>query len=227
MYEYKKVKWILTDSLEEMYWNGRRLAYYDKEVKISVWDKPIKKTVTRTKKEPQKIITTYFSENTVRWLCSFYKDLENQYFKWIENRAKNDKQNFVQFNESSEKMAWKKLWQFPKPIAERMLEVASAQAHGRIYNISEQEKEEIMKPLREEKLKEEIKREWFTTDQEKLQAEQKRQRIKEIIRQNPHLKEEARRYIQQNNPKVTWRHQEILIEARVAMIANNLLNKKS
>jgi hypothetical protein len=84
-----------------------------------------------------------------------------------------------------------------------------------------------MKPLREEKLKEEIKREWFTTDQEKLQAEQKRQRIKEIIRQNPHLKEEARRYIQQNNPKVTWRHQEILIEARVAMIANNLLNKKS
>jgi hypothetical protein len=40
-----------------------------------------------------------------------------------------------------------------------MLEVASAQAHGRIYNISEQEKEEIMKPLREEKLKEEIKRE--------------------------------------------------------------------
>lgn len=189
------------------------------------WSRPIKKTVTRTKKEPQKIITTYFSENTVKWLCSFYKDLEGLYFEWIEKRAKNDKQNFVQFNESSEKMAWKKLWQFPKPVAERMLEVASAQAYGRIYDISEQEKEEIMKPLREEKQKEKIKREWFTTDQEKLQAEQKRQKIKEIIRKNPQFKEKARKYIQEKNPKVTWRPQEILIEARVAMMANNLLNK--
>lgn len=189
------------------------------------WSRPIKKTVTRTKRQPQKIITTYFSENTVKWLCSFYKDLEKQYFKWIEKRAENDKQNFVQFNESSEKMAWKKLWQFSKPVAERMLEVASAQAYGRIYDISEQEKEEIMKPLREEKHKEEQKREWFTTQEDKQKAEQNKQRIKEIIRQNPQFKEEARRYIQENNPKVSWRPQEILIEARVAMMANNLLNK--
>lgn len=187
------------------------------------WSRPIKKTVTRTKKEPQKIITTYFSENTVKWLCSFYKDLEELYFEWVKNRAECGK--FKPFNETSEKSAWKKLWKFPKPVAERMLEVASAQSYGRIYDISEQEKEEIMKPLREEKHKEEQKRQWFTTDQEKLQAEKKKQRIEEIIRKNPQFKEEARKYIQEKNPKVTWRPQEILIEARVAMMANNLLNK--
>lgn len=48
MYEYKKVQWILTDCLYQMYRNGRRLAHYDKEVKISVWDRKTKRTITKT-----------------------------------------------------------------------------------------------------------------------------------------------------------------------------------
>ena len=48
MYEHIKKKWILTDCLDEMYWLWFRLAYYDKDLKISVWDKKITKTVNKT-----------------------------------------------------------------------------------------------------------------------------------------------------------------------------------
>jgi hypothetical protein len=69
--------------------------------------KEIKKTRTVTKKEPQKPVTTYFSELVVKGQCSYYKDLEEQYFEWVKVRANCGK--FKSFNESSEKSAWKKL----------------------------------------------------------------------------------------------------------------------
>lgn len=47
MYEYKIKQWLLSELLEEMYWKWFRLANYDKELKISVWDKEIKKTIKR------------------------------------------------------------------------------------------------------------------------------------------------------------------------------------
>ena len=61
-----------------------------------------------------------------------------------------------------------------------MLEVASAQSYGRIYDISEQEREQIMKPLREEKLKEEQNREGFDTEEDKQKAEQLKQKIEDL-----------------------------------------------
>lgn len=48
MYEYKKKQWLLTECLEEMYWLWYRLAYYDKELQISVWDKKISRTITKS-----------------------------------------------------------------------------------------------------------------------------------------------------------------------------------
>lgn len=191
------------------------------------WSRPIKKIVTKTKKEPQKIITKYFSENTVKGLCSFYKDLEELYFEWVKSRANNDKQNFVQFNESSEKSAWKKLWQFPKPVAEEMLRIAAAQAYGRIYDISEQETSKIMEPLRKKKHEEEIKREWFKTDEEKKEAEKQKEIIQNYIRNNPSIREEARLFIKEKNPTLEeWQLKETLIKAQMARIAKYKLTNK-
>lgn len=223
MYEHKVKIWKLSEILDEMYADWYRLAHFDKETQYSIWDREIKKKRTITNKEPQKIITIYFSEHTVKWLCGFYKDLEELYFEWVKNRAECGK--FKPFNETSEKSAWKKLWQFPKPVAERMLEVASAQSYGRIYDISEQEREQIMKPLREKKHREEKKMEGFETEEDKQKAELRKQQIEEVIRNNPQFREEARRYIQENNPKVVWKYQETMIQARIAMMANDLLNK--
>ena len=44
MYEYKTKKWALNTLLEEMYWDGYRLAHFDKETQYSIWDKEIKRT---------------------------------------------------------------------------------------------------------------------------------------------------------------------------------------
>ena len=226
MYEHKKIKWILTDCLDEMYSEGWRLAYYDKEVQISVWDREIKKKRTPAKpKEPQKAVTTYFSELVVKGHCSFYKDLENQYFEWIKRRADNDKKKFVQFNESSEKSAWKKLWQFPKPVAERMLEAASAQAYGMIYDLSDWEISKIMEPLRQAQQKEEIKREWFSTDEEKKQAEVLKWRIEDYIKSHPQLKQEAVKHVTEKLPNLVWKYKEKAIDSKIRMMANNIINK--
>jgi len=162
----------------------------------------------------------------VKGLCSFYKDLEELYFEWVKSRANNDKQNFVQFNESSEKSAWKKLWQFPKPVAEEMLRIAAAQAYGRIYDISEQETSKIMEPLRQKKQQEEIKREWFKTDEEKEKAEQKRNEIKDYIKNNPSIKEESRLFVEEKHPNLQGKYKESMINAKMASIAKYKLTNK-
>ena len=41
-YEYTTKPWLLSTILNEMYSDWWRLAYYDKQQQISVWDKPIK-----------------------------------------------------------------------------------------------------------------------------------------------------------------------------------------
>lgn len=216
MYEYKKKQWLLTECLEEMYWLWYRLAYYDKEVQISVWDKKV--TVRKTKsKEPQQPITKYFNENLVKWMCSYYKDLEDTYFEWIQNRAKCGK--FKEFNESSEKSAWKKLWENPKPVAEKMLEIAASMSYGRIYDLQSYEKEAILQPLREEKQKEEDELQWFSDEEEKQKAELEKARIEEVIKNNPQLEIEAREYVIKWFPKVLWQARETMIRARVAMMA--------
>ncbi|MCP4971946.1 MAG: hypothetical protein GY932_15310 [Arcobacter sp.] len=67
-----------------------------------------KETARKTKsKEPQKPITTYFSETTVKGLCTFYKDLEELYFDWLKVRAERGK--FAEFTSVAEKSAWKQL----------------------------------------------------------------------------------------------------------------------
>lgn len=224
MYEHKKIKWILTDCLDEMYSTGWRLAYYDKEVKISVWDREIKKTRTPVKpKEPQKAVTKYFNENTVKWLCSFYKDLEEAYFDWVRVRAECGK--FKEFSDVSEKSAWKKLGSFPKPVAESMLENAGSSCYWKIYDLTDWETTKILEPIRQEKQKVERKREGFDTDDEKKQAEVLKNKIQDYIKSNPSIKEEARLFVEEKHSSLSWVYKDKMIQTKMASLANNIINK--
>jgi hypothetical protein len=102
-----------------------------------------------------------------------------------------------------------------------MLEVASAQSYGMLYDLSEWDVSKILEPLRLEKQKSEMKREWFTTDDEKNKAEALRNEIKDYIEANPSIRTEAKEYVfnlwLNMNPQAT----EKMIETRCAMIAKN------
>lgn len=189
------------------------------------WSRPVKKTRTIKNKEPQKPVTTYFSELVVKGHCSYYKDIEEQYFEWVKVRA--DCGKFKPFNESSEKSAWKKLWKHPKPVAERMLEVASAQSYGMLYDLSESDVSKIMEPLRQEKQKEEMKLQWFVSEEDKQKAEREKQRIQQYIINNPSIKEQARLFVEEKHSSLSGMYKDKMITARIAKIAkDNLDNNK-
>lgn len=187
-----------------------------------IWSKEVKKKRTSKPKEHQKAVTKYFNEHTIKWMCGFYKDLEEQYFDWVKVRAECGK--FKEFNEVSEKSAWKKLWENPKPVAEKMLEVAGSQAYWRIYDLSEWDISKIMEPLRQEKQKEEIKREWFKTDEQKKEAQELKNKIEDYIEQHPKIKKEAKEYVMEKWYKLTPEALEKMIHTRCAMIAKKLIN---
>ncbi len=181
-----------------------------------------KKTRTPAKpKEPQKAVTKYFDEHNTKWSCGFYKELEDAYFLWIKVRAECGK--FKEFNEASEKSAWKKLWEFPRPVAEKMLEIAGSQAYGRIYDLQEWEISKIMEPLRVKKHKAEIKLEWFSTDDEKKQAEELRNNIKDYIDTHPELRTQAKEYVFNLGLNMNEQAREKMIHTRCAMMAKKQL----
>ena len=219
MYEHKIIKsedkaiWILQKDWRGLCAISEGKMYFKKE---------IKKTRAPAKpKEPQKEVTKYFHENIVKWLCSFYKDLEEPYFDWVRVRAKSWK--FAIFSDVSEKSAWKKLWSFPKPVAERMLENAWASCYWKLFDLNEWETSKILEPLRQAKQKVERKREWFSTDEEKKQAEGLRNRIEDYIDSHPELRTQAKEYVfnlgLNMNPQAT----EKMIQTRCAMLAKKQL----
>lgn len=223
MYEHKKKLWKLTDCLDEMYWLWFRLAYYDKDLKISVWDREIKKKRTIKTKEPQKHITTYYNEGQVKWLCSFYKDLEDLYFDWLKVRS--DCGEFKPFSDISEKSAWKKLGSVPKAVAKQMLDNSWASSYWKIYYLPSYEVEKIIQPIREAQRVEEKKLEGFVSDDELKQAEAKKRAIEEYIIQHPNLKEESRSHVLEKQPNLRPDLQEKMIYTRIRMLANNNLKK--
>lgn len=173
---------------------------------------------TKTKKvvEEEKL---YFNESLVKGCCSYYKDIEELYSDWRQQRKSTWK--FQVFNERSEKVTWNKISKFPKPIVEEMLKNAIQWSWGRLIDLTSAEAEKIMQPIREKKKLEEKKLEWFTTQDDKIQAERRKKQIQDYINKNPGIRIEATLFVEEKHSNLEWIYKEKMITAKMASIANN------
>lgn len=206
--------------LTPMWLDWRQLVqiYEDK----MIWSRQVKKTIIKKPKEKieEKL---YYNESFVKWCCSYYKDIEEKYNDWRQQRKECGK--FKPYTERNEKVTFNKLSKFPKPIAEEMLDKAIAWSWGRLIELESYEVEKIMKPLRQKKHKEEQEREGFATDEQKQQAELERQKIQDYIKQNPSIREQARLFVEEKHSSLQWKYKDSMITAKMAKIAKDLLNK--
>lgn len=173
---------------------------------------------TRTKKvvEEEKL---YFNEWFVAWCCSYYKDIEELYSDWRKQRSSTWK--FQVFNERSEKVTWNKISKFPKPIVEEMLKNAIQWSWGRLIDLTSQEAEKIMQPIREKKKLEEKKLEWFVSTEDKQKAELRKRQIQDYINAHPEIRKEATLFVEEKHSNLEWVYKEKMITAKMASIANN------
>ena len=183
-----------------------------------IFYKKVVTQATRTKKvvEEEKL---YFNEWFIAWCCSYYKDIEELYSDWRKQRSSTWK--FQVFNERSEKVTWNKISKFPKPIVEEMLRNAIQWSWGRLIDLTSQEAEKIMQPIREKKKLEEKKLEWFVSTEDKQKAELRKRQIQDYINTNPWIRKEATLFVEEKHSNLEWVYKEKMITAKMASIANN------
>lgn len=183
-----------------------------------IFYKKVVTQATRTKKvvEEEKL---YFNEWFVAWCCSYYKDIEELYSDWRKQRSSTWK--FQVFNERSEKVTWNKISKFPKPIVEEMLRNAIQWSWGRLIDLTSQEAEKIMQPIREKKKLEEKKLEWFVSTEDKQKAELRKKQIQDYINAHPEIRKEATLFVEEKHSNLEWVYKEKMITAKMASIANN------
>lgn len=183
-----------------------------------IFYKKVVTQATRTKKvvEEEKL---YFNEWFIAWCCSYYKDIEELYSDWRKQRSSTWK--FQVFNERSEKVTWNKISKFPKPIVEEMLRNAIQWSWGRLIDLTSQEAEKIMQPIREKKKLEEKKLEWFTSTEDKQKAELRKRQIQDYINAHPEIRKEATLFVEEKHSNLEWVYKEKMITAKMASIANN------
>ncbi len=184
-------------------------------------EKIIRKVIKPKEQIEEKL---YYNESFVKWACSYYKDIEEKFRDWREARKQCGK--FKPFTDKSEKVTWNKISKFPKPVVEEMLDIATTQSYGRLYDLESYQIEKIMWPLREQKRIEESKLEWFIDEEEKKKAELERNQINSLIKSNPKIREEAEKYMQEKFPKLEWMYKEKMLTAKMASIAKYYLNNK-
>ena len=187
-----------------------------------IWSKKIVKTRIITPKESieEKL---YYNETFVKWCCSYYKEIEEKYKDWRDQRKECGK--FKPYTERSEKVEFGKISKFPKLVVEEMLSKAITWSWGRLVVLESYEVEKIMQPLRDTLHKEQKKLEGFDTDEEKKQAEVLKWRIEDYIKSHPQLKQEAVKYVTEKFPNLNAQAHEKMIKTRCAMMANNIINK--
>jgi len=180
------------------------------------------KKVTTQGTKTQKVVEEeklYFNEWLVKGCCSYYKDIEELYLDWRKQRKSTWK--FQVFNERSEKVTWNKISKFPKAIVEEMLKNAIQWSWGRLIDLTSQEAEKIMQPIREKKKLEEKKLEWFVSEEDKQKAELRKKQIQDYINNNPWIRKEATLFVEEKHSNLEWVYKEKMITAKMASIANN------
>ena len=204
--EILKTRWINNwEWQQDKFWY---MIFYKKET--------IPKKTTPKEQIEEKL---YYSESFVKGCCSYYKDIETLFKDWREQRK--ECKQFKPYTERSEKVTWNKISKFPKAIVEEMLNKAITWSWGRLIDLESYEIEKIMLPVRNERRKEEAKLEWFTTQDDKIQAERRKKQIQDYINANPWIRIEATLFVEEKHSNLEWVYKEKMITAKMASIANN------
>lgn len=221
MFEYRKIKHddSILNIMWKDYWELVQILW-----EVSYW----KRKINPTRKKPEKKEfeeQLFYNKSYIKWCCSyvFDDDFQKAYEEWREERKLSPSYKTL-YNEASEKRTFNKLAWKPKQISLKMLENASANKWLILYDLQHSEEEQILNKLREQNHKIEIKQQWIESEQEFEKAKEEKQRLNEYIEQNPHIREEAKKYVLENNPWVEWVYRETLIMAKARMIAKNKIN---
>ena len=102
-----------------------------------------------------------------------------------------------------------------------MLKNAIQWSWGRLIDLTSSEAENIMQPIREKKLLEQKKSEWFSTEDEKRKAEIRKKQIQDYINTHPEIRKEATLFVEEKHSSLEWVYKEKMITAKMASIANN------
>ena len=222
MFEYRIIKH--DDKILNIMWKD------DWELVQIISDKSYwKRKISQTRKKTDKVEfqeELFYNKNYIKSCCSyvFDDDFQEAYKIWREERKLSPSYKTC-YNEASEKRTFNKLSWKTKKIAIQMLENASANKWLALFDLDKKEEENILNKLKEENHKIEVKQQWINNEWEVEKIQEEKRKLNEFIENNPRIREEAKKFVDETYPWTIWAYRETLIMWKARTLAKKIINK--